>query len=52
MAHFIVESATDADIQRLFAEKERLKAEIRHKIEEIRFIYQELDDMVSRLYES
>ena len=41
---------TDADIQRIFAECDRLTAEIRQKIENIRDTYEELDEMVNKLY--
>jgi len=42
---------TDADIERVFAECDRLTSEIRQKIEDIRDTYQELDAMVNKLYE-
>jgi hypothetical protein len=42
---------TDADIERVFAECDRLTSEIRQKIENIRDTYQELDAMVNKLYE-
>jgi hypothetical protein len=41
---------TDADIERIFAEQDRLALEIRQKIADIRCIYKELDEMVNRLY--
>jgi len=41
---------TDEDIQRIFAERDRLAAEIRQKIEAIRRVYKELDEMVNQLY--
>ena len=41
---------TDADIERIFAEQDRLAREIRQKIDDIRSIYQKLDEMVNRLY--
>ena len=41
---------TDTDIQRVFAECDRLTAEIRQKIEDIRDAYGELDEMVNKLY--
>jgi type I restriction enzyme M protein len=41
---------TDADIARVFAECDRLTAEIRQKIENIRNTYEELDEMVNKLY--
>ncbi len=41
---------TDADIERVFAECDRLTSEIRQKIEAIRDTYHELDDMVNDLY--
>ncbi|MDS3861327.1 N-6 DNA methylase [Thermosynechococcaceae cyanobacterium BACA0444] len=43
---------TDADIERIFTERDRLTAEVRQKIADIRRTYQELDAMVSRLYEN
>ncbi len=42
---------TDADIERVFAECDRLTSEIRQKIEDIRNTYQEIDAMVNKLYE-
>jgi len=42
---------TDADIERVFAECDRLTSEIRQKIENIRDTYQELNAMVNKLYE-
>ena len=41
---------TDADIERVFAGCDRLTAEIKQKIEDIRDTYQELDQMVNKLY--
>ena len=41
---------TDSDIARVFAECDRLTAEIKEKIEDIRDTYQELDQMVNKLY--
>ena len=41
---------TDADIERVFGECDRLTAEIRQKITDIRNTYQELDQMVNKLY--
>ncbi|MEI6330558.1 MAG: hypothetical protein WCP16_15070 [Pseudanabaena sp. ELA645] len=41
---------TDADIEIVFAECDRLTAEIRQKIEDIRDTYEELDEMVNKLY--
>jgi len=41
---------TDADIERIFAEQDRLAREIRQKIDDIRSMYQKLDEMVNRLY--
>lgn len=41
---------TDSDIARVFAECDRLTAEIKQKIENIRDTYQELDQMVNKLY--
>lgn len=41
---------TDADIERVFEECDRLTAEIRQTIENIRHTYQELDQMVNQLY--
>jgi hypothetical protein len=41
---------TDADIERIFAEQDRLALEIRQKIADIRGVYKELDEMVNRLY--
>ncbi len=41
---------TDADIERIFRECDRLTTEIRQKIVDIRHTYQELDQMVNKLY--
>lgn len=41
---------TDADIERIFAECDRLTTKIRQKIEDIRNTYEELDEMVNKLY--
>ncbi len=41
---------TDDDIARVFAERDRLTAEIKQKIEDIREAYEELDEMVNKLY--
>jgi hypothetical protein len=41
---------TDSDIASVFAECDRLTAEIRQKIEDIRDTYEELDEMVNKLY--
>ena len=41
---------TDADIERIFGECDRLTTEIRQKIVDIRHTYQELDQMVNQLY--
>lgn len=41
---------TDADIQRIFGECDRLTTEISQKIADIRNTYQELDEMVNKLY--
>ena len=41
---------TDADIQKVFGECDRMTAEIKQKIEDIRNTYQELDEMVNKLY--
>jgi hypothetical protein len=41
---------TDSDIASVFIECDRLTAEIRQKIEDIRDTYEELDEMVNKLY--
>lgn len=41
---------TDADIDMVFAECQLLSAEIRQKIDNIRSTYQELEQMVNKLY--
>ncbi|MFM7384102.1 MAG: hypothetical protein ACKO1W_13785, partial [Microcystaceae cyanobacterium] len=43
---------TDSDIASLFAECDRLKQEIQQKIATLRQTYQELDEMVNRLYQN
>jgi hypothetical protein len=43
---------TDADIQHLFTEHEQLKAEISQKIQKIRLVYNQLEKMVSQLYQN
>ncbi|WP_287131214.1 hypothetical protein [Candidatus Cyanaurora vandensis] len=41
---------TDSDITQIFAERDRLKTDIRTRIQEIRQIYQTLNQMVNDLY--